>query len=325
MWLLYSTTALVLAFVLDRIFGDPHWKYHPICIIGNLIGGIERKLRARLPQTEKWERFGGKVLVCFVCFIVFSILLLISGIAYKLNVWVYLAMESILCYFILAAKSLKTESMRVYAALKEKDTEGARAAVSMIVGRDTKVLDSVGITKAAVETVAENTSDGVIAPLLFAAIGGAPLGFLYKAINTMDSMVGYKNEKYINFGRAAAKTDDFVNFIPSRLSAVLMIAAAALCGQDCRNAARIFRRDRLKHASPNSAQTESVCAGALNVQLAGDAYYFGKRYKKDFIGDDTRAVEAEDIKRANRLMYTTAVITLVLVSAVKLILFKITR
>lgn len=184
--------------------------------------------------------------------------------------------------------------------------EKARTAVSMIVGRDTAVLSEEGIIKAAVETVAENTSDGSIAPLCFLLLGGPVAGFAYKAVNTMDSMLGYKNEKYMYFGRAAARLDDVANFIPSRLAAWAMIAASRLCGLDAAGAYRIWKRDRFCHASPNSAQTESVCAGALGVALAGDAVYFGKTVKKSFIGDARRRVEAEDIVRANRLLYVSA-------------------
>lgn len=198
--------------------------------------------------------------------------------------------------------------MRVYDALSTDGVDAGRRAVSMIVGRDTSVLDAAGVTRAAVETIAENTSDGVIAPMLYTAIGGPVIGFVYKAVNTMDSMLGYKNDKYMYFGRFAARLDDVVNFIPARISAYLMIAAAFIGGRqfDGKNAYRIFKRDRFNHASPNSAQTESVCAGALRVQLAGDAVYFGKLVKKKYIGDGLREIEYEDIKRANRLMYITA-------------------
>ena len=220
------------------------------------------------------------------------------------------AMEAFMTYQMLAAKSLRTESMRVYTALREGTLEDARHAVSMIVGRDTAQLDREHVAMAAVETVAENTSDGEIAPMLCFALGGPVLGWMYKAVNTMDSMVGYKNEKYIDFGRAAAKLDDAVNFLPSRISAYLMIFACRLCGRDydAARAKRIYLRDRRKHASPNSAQTESVCAGALGLRLAGDASYFGKIVKKPFIGDRIRPTEPEDIPRANRLMYATAML-----------------
>ena len=204
------------------------------------------------------------------------------------------------------------ESTNVYRELTKPDLPAARTAVSRIVGRDTQALTAEGVTKAAVETVAENASDGVIAPLFYMLLGGAPLALTYKAINTMDSMVGYKNERYLHFGRAAAKLDDIANFLPSRIAALLWVAAAALTGNDARNAWRIWRRDRRNHASPNSAQTESACAGALNVQLAGPAYYFGEYYKKPTIGDAVRPIEPEDIRRADRMMYAESLLALAL-------------
>ena len=236
----------------------------------------------------------------------------ILSVAYKYFWQLGLALESFWCYQIFATKSLKVESDRVYIALKDKGLEAGRKAVSMIVGRDTQNLTEEGVTKAAVETVAENTSDGVIAPLFYMLIGGAVLGFTYKAINTMDSMVGYKNDKYQWFGTAAAKLDDVVNFIPARVSAVLMILAAYLNGMDGKNAACIFRRDRFNHKSPNSAQTEAVMAGALDVQLAGDAWYFGKLHKKPTIGDPVREMELLDIRRSHKLLYGTAMLGLIL-------------
>lgn len=236
----------------------------------------------------------------------------ILSVAYKYFWQLGFALESFWCYQILATKSLKVESDRVYIALKDKGLEAGRKAVSMIVGRDTQNLTEEGVTKAAVETVAENTSDGVIAPLFYMLIGGAVLGFTYKAINTMDSMVGYMNDKYQWFGTAAAKLDDVVNFIPARVSAVLMIQVAYLIGMDGKNAARIFRRDRFNHKSPNSAQTEAVMAGALDVQLAGDAWYFGKLHKKPTIGDPVREMELLDIRRSHKLLYGTAMLGLIL-------------
>ena len=223
-----------------------------------------------------------------------------------------------MCYQILATKSLKVESMKVYDELAKNDLPSARKAVSMIVGRDTKDLTFSGVAKAAVETVAENTSDGIIAPMIFIAIGGAPMGFFYKAINTMDSMVGYKNEKYMNFGRFAAKLDDVVNYLPARISAYQMILSSFFLRYDYKNAFKIYKRDRYNHASPNSAQTESVCAGALDIQLAGNAYYFGKLYEKPTIGDNIREINYDDIKKANRLLYCTSFISIVIISIIKI-------
>lgn len=229
-----------------------------------------------------------------------------------------MAVESFMCYQILATKSLKTESNKVYQALEQEGIEEARKAVSMIVGRDTENLTQEGVTKAAVETVAENTSDGVIAPLFYLMIGGAVLGFAYKAVNTMDSMVGYKNEKYLYFGTAAAKLDDIVNYIPARLSAWCMILSSMLTRMDWKNAVHIYRRDRYNHKSPNAAQTESVMAGALDIQLAGNAWYFGKLYEKPTIGDPIRAILIQDIRKAHTLMYATVISALVIFSVIKI-------
>ena len=293
--------------LLDILFGDPHWLWHPMRAIGKLISTLEKVLRRLICPggDEKKERLAGLVLVCLVLLFSVGVPAAIIYLLQKTGAIWSIAVQGIMCYQLLAARSLYSESMKVYRELREKDTEAARKAVSMIVGRDTAPLDEEGIIKAAVETVAENTSDGVIAPLLFIFLFGIPGGFFYKAVNTMDSMIGYKNEKYINLGRCAARVDDILNYIPARISAVYMIAAAFLSGLDARNAFRIWRRDKRKHASPNSAQTEAVCAGALNIQLAGDAYYFGSLCKKDTIGDANRRVTAEDIVLANKLMLVT--------------------
>lgn len=298
--------AMTIGFILDLCFGDPHFMPHPVKGMGWLIGHLEPVLRKMFSKDEQGERLAGTVLVVGV--------LLATGVSACGVLWLAgrfhplaaFALECVMCYQMLAAKGLKSESMKVYEALRQENIEGARAAVSMIVGRDTRPLSEAGIVRAAVETVAENTSDGVIAPLLYMALGGAPLAFLYKAVNTMDSMVGYRNETYLHFGRTAAKLDDLLNLIPSRLSAMLMIMASFLMGMDYWNAISIYMRDRHNHQSPNSAQTEAVCAGALDVQLAGDAWYFGILHEKPTIGDDLRRIEADDIRRANALLYMTA-------------------
>ena len=308
MWL--TLAALLTGYVLDLIFGDPRQIYHPIRIIGNLIAVLEKGIRKVFPKTSRGELAGGTVLVVLVVLICTAVPAALLGLAAWIHPVVYWLLASFWCWQILATKSLKTESMKVYAPLKEGDLPAARRAVAMIVGRDTERLTVEGVAKAAVETVAENTSDGIVAPLIFLALGGPALGFFYKAVNTMDSMVGYKNERYLYFGRTAARLDDVLNFLPSRISAWLMILAAAFLGMDRKNAKRIYLRDRRNHASPNSAQTEAVMAGALRVQLAGDAWYFGELYKKPTIGDPFRAVEPEDIVRANRLMYLTSALAL---------------
>ena len=315
--------SFVLGFLLDLIFGDPNEWPHPVRFMGWCISTLEQWIRRYAPKTEKGELAGGILLVVIMVAVSFLLPFLILFVAGKINVWLRFILEALMCYQILAIKSLKTESMKVYKALKQEDIAGARQAVAMIVGRDTKSLTKEGIIKAAVETVAENTSDGVIAPMLFFAIGGAPFGFFYKAVNTMDSMIGYKNDNYLYFGRGAAKLDDIVNFPASRISAFVMLLSSYFCKLDGKAAFRIYKRDRFCHASPNSAQTEAVLAGALGIQLAGDAYYFGKLHKKDTIGDAKRKVKPEDIIEANRLLYTSAVIMLFLCSMVRIALWKL--
>lgn len=313
-----SLVALVMGYILDLIFGDPYWMPHPVRFIGNLISILEKVIRRFMPKTKRGEYIGGIILTVMVVSISMVIPLVIILIAKTINKYLALIVESFMCCQILATKSLKVESMKVYDELAKNDLPSARKAVSMIVGRDTKDLTFSGVAKAAVETVAENTSDGIIAPMIFIAIGGAPMGFFYKAINTLDSMVGYKNERYINFGRFAAKLDDVVNYLPARISAYQMILSSFFLRYDYKNAFKIYKRDRYNHASPNSAQTESVCAGALDVQLAGNAYYFGKLYEKPTIGDDIREINYDDIKKANRLLYCTSFISIVIISVIKI-------
>ena len=312
-----SILAVVLGFVLDLLIGDPHWLYHPIRLVGALISALEKLLRGVFPKNKNGELTAGVFLLALTAGITTGCAWGLLYLAGRIHPWVRFVLETVMCYQLLATKALKDETMKVYTALSQGDLKQARYAVSMVVGRDTEVLDETGVTKAAVETVAENASDGVIAPLLFLAIGGAPLGFFYKAVNTMDSMVGYKNDKYLYFGRAAARFDDVLNYIPARLSGALMSAAASFCGLDAGNAWKIFLRDRRNHSSPNSAHTEAAAAGALHIQLAGNAYYFGKLYEKPTIGVPDRPVEYEDIRRVNRLLYATAVLTLIVFMVVK--------
>ena len=298
--------AVLGGFVLDALFGDPAWLPHPVVYMGKAISKLEKFLRPRLPKTPQGELLGGAIVAFCLPVGTFLLTGLVCWGAARLHPLLGLAVQMFWCGQALAARGLVQESTNVYKELKKPDLPGARKAVSRIVGRDTAELTAEGVTKAAVETVAENASDGVIAPLLYMLIGGAPLALTYKAINTMDSMLGYKNEKYLYFGHVPAKLDDVANYLPSRLAALLWVAAAAFTHNDAKGAWKIWRRDRRRHASPNSAQTESACAGALGVQLAGPAYYFGQYYPKLTIGDALRPIEPEDILRANRMMYVAS-------------------
>ena len=312
--------AVLCGFFMDLCLGDPDWMLHPVIYMGKAISALEKFLRRKFPDTQKGLLMAGAALAAILplgSFLMAAAAIYLAGLVHPVLAFL---LETLWCWQALAVKGLYTESMRVKKKLEEQDLPGARSAVARIVGRDTQNLDAAGVAKAAIETVAENFSDGVAAPLFYLVIGGAPLGLCYKAINTMDSMVGYKNDRYLYFGRAAAKLDDVANYIPARISAFLMMFAALLTGQNAKHAFQIWKRDRYNHASPNSAQTESVAAGALDILLAGDAWYFGKLVKKPTIGEDLRTVEAADIMRINRMMITASLIALVLFLAVRCVL-----
>ena len=312
--------AVLCGFFMDLCLGDPDWMPHPVIYMGKAISALEKFLRRKFPDTQKGLLMAGAVLAAILplgSFLMAAAAIYLAGLVHPVLAFL---LETLWCWQALAVKGLYTESMRVKKKLEEQDLPGARSAVARIVGRDTQNLDAAGVAKAAIETVAENFSDGVAAPLFYLVIGGAPLGLCYKAINTMDSMVGYKNDRYLYFGRAAAKLDDVANYIPARISAFLMMFAALLTGQNAKHAFQIWKRDRYNHASPNSAQTESVAAGALDILLAGDAWYFGKLVKKPTIGENLRPVEAADIMRINRMMITASLIALVLFLAVRCVL-----
>lgn len=313
-------TVLLPAILLDLILGDPHWMPHPVRWMGAMIAGLENVLRGLLPKTPVGERLGGVLMALLVggafcggsALLLWALALISPWLAWGVEVW--------LTYQLLAARALERESMAVYPCLIGGDLPAARTAVSRIVGRDTQSLDEAGVAKAAVETVAENTCDGVVAPLIFLWLGGLPLGMLYKAVSTMDSMVGYRNARYQFFGWAGARLDDLFNLIPARLAGLSMcLAAAVLPGYSGRGALRVFLRDRKQHKSPNSAHTEAACAGALGIQLAGDASYGGKLVKKPTLGDSLRPVEPQDIPRACRLMYADALVVLGLLAGVNLL------
>lgn len=314
----WSILAVAIGFIIDLVVGDPRWLYHPVRIIGNGISLGEKVLRKIFPKTKAGERAAGIVLVIIVLACSIAVPLVVLGLLYHYVPVLGFVVEIFWCYQLLATKSLRVESDAVYLELKNGTLESSRRAVSMIVGRDTQNLDETGVAKAAVETVAENASDGVVAPLFYMMIGGAVWGFAYKAINTMDSMIGYKNDKYQYFGTAAAKLDDIVNFIPARISAWMMILASWILKYDGKNAKYIYKRDKRNHASPNSAHTEAVMAGALNIRLAGDAWYFGTLHKKPYIGDDNRPIEPEDIRHSHRILYGTAIASLIIFGVIRL-------
>lgn len=321
-----SVLPIAIGYFLDLIFGDPQTKYHPICIIGSLISKIEKIILSfdffnTSDEREKNKKlfFGGVFLAIIVIFISFAVPFAILYLLGRISIWLKVAIEGVMCYFILAQKSLKQQSMAVYNELENDDIISARTKLSYIVGRDTKDLDAEQIAKAAVETVAENTADGVIAPMLYIFLGGAPLGFLYKAVNTLDSMVGYKNEKYLYLGRASARLDDVFGFIPARISAILIILSSILLDLDYKNAWTIFLRDRKNHPSPNSAQSESACAGALGIMLGGGSYYGGVLVEKKTIGDSINEITSYDIVLANKLLYVSSGIFIYVCCFIKLI------
>lgn len=313
---------LIAGYILDFFIGDPQGFPHPVRLMGKLISFMEKNLRKKCRSAED-ERRAGMVLWFTVVGVAYLVPFIILFMAAKVNTFIFLIVHSIMCYYILATRSLRDESMLVYDNLHAGDIERARMSLSYIVGRDVEHLNKVQIAKAAVETVAENTSDGVIAPMLYILIGGAPLGFMYKAINTLDSMVGYKNDKYINLGRFSAKADDAANFVPARIASYLMIAAAYVLEMDYASAYKIYRRDRYNHKSPNSAHTESVCAGALNIMLGGPNYYKGVLVEKPVIGDSKREVEDDDIIKANNLMYATSLMCLTLGVVLKFVVMSV--
>lgn len=316
---MHTLLAILLGFLLDLLFADPEWLPHPVVLMGKSITFLEKTLRRWFPATERGAFLAGLVLAGVLPL---GTLLISGGALYlagRIHPVLRLVIETFWCYQALAVRGMAKESKNVYRNLTHGTLADARAAVARIVGRDTQRLDETGVVKAAVETVAESFSDGVIAPLFYMVLGGAPLALCYKAINTMDSMVGYRNERYLYFGRAAARLDDGANYLPSRLAALLLMGAAVLTGQDGKNAFRIWRRDRRNHPSPNSAQTESVMAGALRVQLAGPAWYFGTLYEKPTIGDAQRRIVPGDILTANRMLYVGSVLGLLVFCGLRLL------
>lgn len=324
-YLLYSLISLCIGFGLDMLLGDPQGFPHIIRFMGFIISRFEKPIRRLFPKSPGGELTGGILLVLSIIVICAGIPTALLVLAYRLSIYAGIALESLICYQMLAARSLRDESMPVCRCLEDGDLPAAQKAVSMIVGRDTDRLDREGVARAAVETVAENTADGVMAPLFYMAVGGAPLGLIFKAVSTMDSMVGYKNDRYLYFGRPAARLDDVLNFIPARIAALLMLLSCLLLRFDFRRALRVYIRDRYNHKSPNSAHCEAVCAGALGIRLGGDAFYSGRLQQKPTIGDDLRPPEPGDIRSANRMMLVTAAAAFFLFALVKALIIMILR
>ena len=295
----------ILGFLLDLIIGDPQNPIHPIRIIGSLCKATEKFFRKVLKKSLKIAGLLTWITVVLIVFL-FNYFLL-KG-AYAINNVLGVILSSIMIYFCISTKALKVEGLKGVKYVIQDDIEGARKQLSYIVGRDTKNLDKESILKAVVETVAENMSDGVIAPLFYVGIGGAPLAFLYKAVNTMDSMFGYKNDKYIEFGYFPAKLDDVFNYIPARLSGYFIFMASFSLGLDYKNSFKIYKRDKNNHSSPNSAHPEAAVAGALNVQLGGANYYFGKLVEKPTIGDDIEKIDIYKVNKTNNILYCSAIL-----------------
>lgn len=300
---------LLLSSLLDFIFGDPLKIPHPIVYIGKLIAGLEKLLS---PDSTKRDMPKGVLIFILTVFISFIIPFAVLLVLYRFNFWLGLILEIFWSFQILAARTLSIEAYKVKRYLDKGDLSEARRALSMIVGRDTSQLSEEDIIKAVIETVSENTTDGIVSPIIAIAIGGAPLGFAYKAVNTLDSMIGYKSEKYFYFGKASAILDDVANYLPARLTGISMCFASALIsGLSSKDAWRVMMRDNAKHASPNGGWTEGATAGALGVRLGGDATYFGVLYKKASLGDPKRTVESNDIARTTQLMWLSSIIILI--------------
>ena len=310
--------SIYAAVLLDALVGDPYWLPHPVRLIGTYIKAFEKCIRgaAKTPQALK---AAGVLLTLSTVILTYGFTFIILRLAASISPILYFALSIAFMYTCLAARCLSNEGIKIYKQLVNGDITAARKQTSMIVGRDTDSLDEQELTRAVVETVSENSSDGVIAPLIFMAIGGAPLAMAYKAINTLDSMVGYKSEKYLHFGWCSAKLDDVANYLPSRLTGVLMSAAALLMKLDFKNSITTLIRDGKNHSSPNSGYPEAATAGALGIKLGGTNLYFGKPVHKPTIGEGKRAIEKQDIKRAIFLMLGAYGLALILIGIINFI------
>ena len=302
--------SIYTGYALDLIIGDPYSFPHPVRYIGKLISIVEKQIR-KITSSDKGLKIAGFFLWFIVVGATFGITTLVLQL-FKFNKVAYFIVNTILIYTTLATKCLKDESVKIYKVLKTGDLEKSRIQLSYIVGRDTTNLNEKEIVRATVETVAENTVDGIIAPLFYGFIGGAPLAMAYKAVNTLDSTVGYKNDKYYYLGFASAKIDDIANYIPARLGVILLSLGSLFAGFNFKNALKIGIRDRKNHKSPNCAFSEGAVAGALGIQLGGTNVYFGKEVYKPTIGDKTREIEIEDIVRTNKIMYSSSIISIII-------------
>ena len=304
-----------IAYVLDLIFGDPQNIIHPVQVIGKMISSGEKYLLGKRHESDrKYKFFAGMILNITVISVTYAVTYLI----YKSseNSIIFTVAEIYLMYTIFSINSLAREGNRVYNILKEGNIERARKDLSYLVSRDTGTMDEKMIIRSTMETISENTVDGIVAPMLYMFLGGLPLSMTYKAINTFDSMVGYKNEIYMDFGKFSAKLDDVANFIPARITGILIVIASMILGYDYKNSLKIFIRDRKNHSSPNSGHAEAGVAGALGVQFGGRVSYFGKEVDKPVIGDKAKDFELEDIKKNIKIMYAASFLSLVVFSVI---------
>ena len=315
--------SIYIGYVLDLIIGDPYSFPHPVRYIAKIIKITENIIR-KFAKSEKALKVASFILWFVVVATTYIVTYTVLALCKKLSGDTgYIILNSIIIYTTLATKCLKDEAVKIYNILKEDDIEKARIQVSYIVGRDTTTLNKQEIIRATVETVAENTVDGIISPMFYAFIGGAPLAMAYKAVNTLDSMVGYKNEKYLNLGFASAKIDDIANFIPARISLLLMTIASLLLGYNYKQSFKIGYRDRKNHKSPNCAYSEGAVAGALDIQLGGTNVYFGKEVYKPTIGDKIREIESEDIMNTNKIMYMSSLVGMIVFTSILLVVDKL--
>lgn len=303
---------IVIAFLIDCILGDPYNFPHPVRFIGKYIKLFENKVFNKTKTKIELKYFYGVLLTISTVGLTFILTVLILQIAKSINIYLFYILNIIILWTTIAPKCLAQEGYKVYKPLKDDNIELARNRISFLVSRDTENLSKSQICRATVETILENISDGVIAPLFYSFIGGAPLAMAYKAVNTLDSMVGYRNDKYENLGFFSAKLDDCLNFIPSRLSGILIIISAFCLKYDYRNALKIFIRDRKKHESPNSAHPESAGAGALSIQLGGATSYFGEIHNKPYIGDNIKQIMPNDILKSIKLLYISTIILILI-------------